>query len=72
MKLYVDRLEGELAVCETETGERLTLALDDLPDGVREGSVLEQDERGGWRLNPEAEERRRQELFARQEDLFDE
>ena len=72
MKLYVDRLEGELAVCETETGERLTLALDDLPDGVREGSVLEQDETGSFVLDAEAEEKRRRELFDRQEDLFDE
>ncbi len=72
MKLYVDRLEGELVVCETETGERLTLALDDLPDGVREGSVLEQDESGSFLLDAEAEEKRRRELFDRQEDLFDE
>ena len=72
MRLCVDRLEGGLAVCETETGERLTLALDDLPDGVREGSVLEQDETGSFVLDAEAEEKRRRELFDRQEDLFDE
>lgn len=72
MKLYVDRLEGELVVCETETGERLTLALDELPDGVREGSVLEQDEIGSFVLDAKAEEKRRRELFDRQEDLFDE
>ena len=72
MMLFVDRMESGLAVCETEDGEFLTISSAVLPHGVREGSVLEQDERGGWRLNPEAEERRRQELFARQEDLFDE
>ena len=72
MKLYVDRLEGELVVCETETGERLTLALSDLPDGVREGSVLRRDETGSFVLDAKAEEKRRRELFDRQEDLFDE
>ena len=72
MTLFVDRIEGGFAVCETETGERLTLALSDLPDGVREGSVLKGDEAGSFVLDAEAEDKRRQELFDRQEDLFDE
>ena len=72
MMLFVDRIEGDLAVCETEDGEHLTLPLGCLPDGVREGSVLERDEAGSFLLNAETEEKRRSELLKRQNELFDE
>ena len=72
MTLYVDRIEGGLAVCETQDGEFLTIPLDILPDGVREGSVLERDEAGSFLLNAETEEKRRSELLKRQNELFDE
>ena len=72
MMLYVDRVEGGLAVGETENGEFLTVSLDDLPGGVREGSVLEKDGSGAWFLNTEEEETRRNTLLDLQEQLFDE
>ena len=72
MTLFIDRIEGDLAVCETEDGEFLTLPLRDLPDGLREGSVLERGKTGAWRLNPEEEEKRRCALFELQNELFDE
>ncbi len=72
MMFYVDRIEDNLAVCEAADGEILTIPIDALPDGTREGSVLEQDQSGVWRQNLEEEARRRNKLFELQKDLFDE
>lgn len=40
MKLTIDRIEGEWAVCEYEQGKTLDLPAALLPEGAREGDVL--------------------------------
>ena len=68
MKWYVDRLEGAFAVLQKETGETARVGVSVLPDGAREGSVLE--ERNGVFL-PAAKEQtaRRKRLFKAQQAL---
>jgi len=69
MQYIIDRIEGELAVCEREDGAMEELPLAELPENVRDGSVLVLQD-GAWALDPQAEEERRARLFARQEGLF--
>lgn len=69
MEYYVDRIEADEAVCETEDGETLRLKLTALPEGTREGSVL-REEADTFVLDDAAAEARRARLFALQEALF--
>ena len=69
MKLIVDRIDGDAAVCETAEGRIVRLSLDTLPTGVKAGSVLVE-EADGFALDPEEEAARRAAIFALQEALF--
>lgn len=40
MKLIIDRLEGEFAVCEREDGTMLNIPKDKIPKHAHEGDVL--------------------------------
>lgn len=72
----VDRIEGEFAVCECDSGQRL-IPLASLPSDVREGDVLEELGEGEWFINHFATESRREKarrrlqmlLHPRDEDL---
>ena len=68
MKRYVDRIESDRAVLQKESGEREEIALSALPEGAREGSMLEYAD-GAFRLAPAAEAERRKRLYARQQAL---
>ncbi|HBL41243.1 MAG TPA: DUF3006 domain-containing protein [Ruminococcaceae bacterium] len=70
--LYIDRIEDGFAVCEQEDGSFVSLSLSDLPEGVKDGSVLNRDEQGRLFLDLNAEEKRRNALFNLQDSLFDE
>ncbi len=59
----IDRLEGELAVVETDAGF-LHIPRSALPEGAREGDVLRKTE-GGFVLDPTETQRRRASLAAR-------
>ncbi len=65
MYYTVDRLEGELAVLETEGKHTVTLPLSELPEGVKERDVLTQED-GAWRVAPDEAERRRQAILQMQ------
>ena len=67
--MIIDRFENGLAVCERADGTFVQVLRGFLPEGAREGSVL-QFQDGAWALDLEAERERRARLFARQEDLF--
>lgn len=41
MKWTVDRIENHIAVCESQNGGFLDIKLDALPNGVKEGDVLD-------------------------------
>ena len=54
MKYIVDRIEADLAVCEDENEEMVNIPLKDLPEGVKEGSVLVQED-GSWSIDKNEE-----------------
>ena len=39
--LTIDRFEGELAICQTKTGQIQTIQREKLPKGCREGDAIE-------------------------------
>ena len=65
MKLIVDRIEGNFAVCEQEDKTTVNISLGDLPKEIREGSVLIF-ENGIYFVDVDEEESRRIKLFALQ------
>ncbi|MCR5483971.1 MAG: DUF3006 domain-containing protein [Clostridiales bacterium] len=67
----VDRIEDDIAVCETEYGMK-NIPLSILPYGVGEGNIIDIDRFGNIKINTEEENRRREELFLLQEELFSE
>jgi len=69
VQYIIDRIEGDLAVCEREDGSLEHILMYELPEGVREGSVLACED-GAWVLDTQAEAERRKRLFERQEGLF--
>ena len=62
MVFAVDRIEGNTAVLEDENGDFITVALAELPQGTREGSVL-RCENGAWSIDPDEAARRRAEAL---------
>lgn len=57
-RYIVDRFEGEKAVCETENEEMVAIDSSLLPENVREGSVIVE-ENGTYSLDePETQSRR--------------
>lgn len=73
MEYYaVDRIECGYAVCEQEDEVIVNISLDLLPDGVGEGNVLRRLSDGSFVIDKAEEERRRNEILALTEDLFDE
>lgn len=71
MKLYVDRIEETVAVCQTEDERTVEIQLSVLPSDLKEGNVLVHDENGNFIVDKENEEERRLELFELQNSLFD-
>ena len=69
MQYIIDRIEGGLAVCERADGILVHVPLQELPHGVREGSVLHTRD-GACEPDLQAEKERRSRLFAKQEGLF--
>ena len=69
MQYIIDRIENDIAVCEREDDGFEHIALRELPEGAREGSVLVKDG-GTWALDLQTERERRARLFELQEGLF--
>ncbi len=67
--IVVDRLESGFAVCEMPDGSKQNLPLSDLPDGVKEGTVLEFAD-GVYVINEAEEKNRRKANFNLQQQLF--
>ncbi|MDR1193462.1 MAG: DUF3006 domain-containing protein [Peptococcaceae bacterium] len=61
MRLIIDRFEGGVVLCETPTGEIITLDKKGLPPDAREGDVIDWREKG-VRVLPKATARRRRKL----------
>lgn len=70
MKYIIDRLEDGIAVCENELKKLISIPKDKLPEGLREGDVLE--EQGGvFSRSDEDTARRRSEMRKKLMDLFE-
>ena len=67
--LIVDRIEGEYAVCESDDGKMQNILLEDLPNGVKEGSVLNLHD-GSYYLDENAYSMRKQKILDLQKKLF--
>lgn len=46
MKYSIDRIEENIVICEDDDGNVLKLRLDELPQNVHEGDIIEQTENG--------------------------
>ena len=71
MKITVDRIEGDFAVCELENMSFVNIPLNELPEGIREGNVLLV-ENNTYAIDIETEKERKKKLFALQNSIFDE
>ena len=70
-KWVVDRFEGEFAVCQhAETKEMRDIQRTELPEGVREGSVLIR-ERDRWVLDEEDVKARSERIGKKMQDLWE-
>jgi len=67
--LIVDRIEGEYAVCERDDGNMQNILLKILPEGVKEGSVLNFQD-GIYYFNEIAYEQRKKTILNLQKRLF--
>lgn len=61
MKYIIDRLEEGIAVCENELKKLISIPKDLLPDGLKEGDVLEEQE-GRFLRDEQGTEARRKEM----------
>lgn len=67
----IDRFEGTYAICEDKDGRFFAIAAAELPDGAREGSVLDiDDQTGTLALNQAETDRRRQKNARLQDEVF--
>lgn len=70
MKYIIDRLEEGLAICEDELRKRISIPIEHLPDGLKEGDVLNE-EKGLFSIDPQETENRRVKLKKKLMDLFE-
>jgi hypothetical protein len=61
MKLIIDRFEGDYAVCEDEDQKFRNIKLLEMPEGVKEGDIIEM-EMGNVTINKEATSFRSEEI----------
>lgn len=68
--ITVDRFEGDIALLELEDGSMIKMAVADLPNGAKEGSVLGFDDNGNLTVDRDEEKRRRSHNKQLQDRLF--
>ena len=66
--IYIDRLEGEFAVCE-EDNNMVKIKRSSLPEKAKEGDVLKIVE-CGYEIDEEETKKRKEEIFKLQDDIF--
>lgn len=69
MKVIIDRFEGKYAVCEKENRKMINIEVSSLPEGVKEGDVLDIN-CGKIKLNKVETQRRNREIKELTEDLW--
>lgn len=69
--LIIDRFEGTYAICEDKDQKFFAIEVSELPEGVREGDVLDvNDAEGTVSINVEATKQRRSKAKKLQDKLF--
>lgn len=58
MSITVDRIVGDIAVCELESSLMEEVKLENLPKGVKEGDIITKDEGGNFYIDKELREER--------------
>ena len=69
MKYSIDRIEENIAVCEGDDGNVLKLKLDELPENIREGDIIEKTE-NGFIIDADETQLRRKKMAEMQKKLF--
>ncbi|MBR2867977.1 MAG: DUF3006 domain-containing protein [Clostridia bacterium] len=72
MFLSIDRIVNGFAVCIDDMGNIFSVSLDDIKGEVKEGSIIISDGNGGYIASGYETDKRRDEMFAFSESLFDE
>lgn len=68
-RFFIDRIEENIAICEDEYGDEFRFSLQELPNTVREGSVLIYD--GNKFFESDAEtSRRRGKILSLKENIY--
>ncbi len=70
MRYIIDRFEGRFAVCENENREMVNIPASMLPEGAKEGDVLEESG-GSYFLNRDETEKARTEIEKLMDDVFE-
>lgn len=70
MKYIIDRLEEGLAMCENELKKMVSIPLEHLPQDIKEGDLIHEEE-GTFSLDREATEERRRKMRKKLTDLFE-
>lgn len=58
MSITVDRIVGDIAVCELESNLMEEVKLENLPKGVKEGDIISKDGGGNFYIDKELKEER--------------
>lgn len=70
MKRYVvDRIEGEIAVCENEDMTFVNINISALPEGIKSGDCITE-EKGVYSFDEKATENKRREIDSLLNDIF--
>ena len=69
MKLIIDRIEGEFAVCETEQLGHININLDKLPSKINEGDIIELIS-AEWEVHKKETQLKKEKIQNRFDDLF--
>ncbi len=69
-KLAIDRFEGTYAICEDQEKRMFAIALNELPEGAKEGDVLQISDEGELSIDPEETQRRQRRIAGLQNKLF--
>lgn len=68
--ITIDRIEGDIAVCEREDMTTFDMPISALPAGTKAGNVLIIADDGTMSIDEEEENRRRDRIFNLYEDIF--
>jgi len=69
MRYSVERIEENIVICEADDGSVLKLKLYELPQGIREGDIIDQTE-NGFVVNSAETESRRKKMAEMQRNIF--